>query len=113
MEIRYFIKEVATATETNPSFAGMVEVDICGKNEECVYSDFLYHNRDLTDNPICMREYGYRSKSRAITEATKQAKESREYDIKYGYWEYKFYVVEYTIDDNGDVTLTDEVEVVI
>lgn len=112
METRYFIKEVATATETNPNFAGKIEVDICGKNEECVYSDSVYHSKDLTNNPICMREYGYRSKSRAITEATKQAREARESDVKYGYWTYKFYVIEYTIDDNGDVALTDEVEVV-
>lgn len=109
---RWFIKEVATATETNPNFAGKVEVDICGKNEESIFSDDLYRHKDLTNNHICIAEYGYKSKSRAITEATKQAREIRDSEKKYGFWTYRFYVVGYSVDGNS-VTPIEELEVAI
>lgn len=107
---RWFIKEVATATETNTNFAGKVEVDICGKSEESIFSDDLYRHKDLTNNPICIAEYGYKSKSRAITEATKQAREIRDSETRYGFWTYRFYVVGYSIDGNS-VTPIEELEV--
>lgn len=62
IETYYFVKEVSTATPENKNFAGQVHTYIKGKDNFRLFEDVPdgWYNKDLTDCPYCIREYGYK-----------------------------------------------------
>ena len=62
IETFWFVKSVSTATDENKNFAGEVHTYIFGKNEFRLFEDVPggFYNKDLTDCPYCVVEYGYK-----------------------------------------------------
>ena len=62
IETYWFVKSVSTATVENKNFAGEVHTYIIGKNEFRLFEDVPggFYNKDLTDCPYCIVEYGYK-----------------------------------------------------
>ena len=62
IETYWFVKSVSTATPENKNFAGEVHTYIFGKEEFRLYEDVPggFYNKDLTDCPYCVLEYGYK-----------------------------------------------------
>lgn len=62
IETYWFVKSVSTATPENRNFAGEVHTYIFGKEEFRMFEDVPggFYNKDLTDCPYCVIEYGYK-----------------------------------------------------
>ena len=62
IETYWFVKSVSTATCENKNFAGEVHTYIFGKGEFRLFEDVPggFYNKDLTDCPYCVIEYGYK-----------------------------------------------------
>lgn len=62
IETYWFVKEVSTATETNPSFAGEVHVQISGKGGQAIFVETPdgFYNKDWTMYASDIIEYGYK-----------------------------------------------------
>lgn len=62
IETYWFVKSVIMATKDNKNFAGEVHTYIFGKEEFRLFEDVPggFYNKDLTDCPYCIIEYGYK-----------------------------------------------------
>lgn len=62
VETFWFVKSISTATPENKNFAGEVHTYIFGKDAFRLYEDVPggWYNKDLTDCPYCVLEYGYK-----------------------------------------------------
>jgi hypothetical protein len=62
IETYWFVKAVSTATDKNRNFAGEVHTYIVGEESFHLFEDVPngWYNKDLTDCPYCIHEYGYK-----------------------------------------------------